>query len=435
MSAVAVFERQDVPVGGGAPGVLAHGEAEALEALAERVPGLCDRRYRSVRMGSYCGLVPLGARVLEVLPKIDVHGPPEQCRGILLNLLQRGRDRSVFRQLAASQQLRTSPLLEVFIAAFFDEVRAIVRGGLLREYQLREDDLRMVRGQVRLSRQFSALADRRDLVSCRFDELTADNAWNRLIKAGLRVVRAWIDDIDLSRVWVELLIAFDEVADVPPSADTYAQLKWDRKASRYRPAVEWARRIMSLLSPALRAGDAESPGLLFDMDRLWESAVAAELSRQLDEAGIRVQAQSGGRYLAAVAGTNARVVGLRPDLLLKRHGRVVGVGDTKWKRAEPDRNGFLIPNRDDVYQMNAYAAAYQCDRLALIYPWHEGLVGTRESVLELPGVGELRPRLQVMCIDVRDGRFDVVLGRATFAGVEVEGVEQLETGSRLWRHS
>lgn len=419
MSALAVFERQDVPVADASAHALSRTEAESLEALAERIPRLCDRRFRSVRMGSFCGLLPLGARVLEVLPKVDDHGPPEQCRGILINLLQRGHDLRVFRQLTGSQQLRSGPLLEVFIAAFFDEVRAIVRGGLLREYQLHEDDLRIVRGRVQLNRQFSALADRRDLLSCRFDELTADNSWNRFVKAGLRAVRGWIGNVELSRMWVELLIAFEEVTDAPPAPDAYAQLRWDRKASRYRPAVEWARRILTLLSPALRAGEAEAPGLLFDMDKLWESTVAGELGRQLEGEGVQVGAQAGGRYLAVLAGADAGAVGLRPDLLLKRRGRVMAVGDTKWKRLEPDRNGYLIPSREDVYQMHAYAAAYQCERLALIYPWHEGLVGTRESVLELPPMGGLRPRLHVVCIDVRDGRFDTVRGASALAVPEV----------------
>lgn len=419
MSALTVFERQDVPVADGGPGTLGRTEAEFLEALTERVPRLCDRRFRSVRMGSFCGLVPLGSRVMEVLPKVDEHGPPEQCRGILLNLLQRGQDLTVFRQLTASQQLRSGPLLEVFIAAFFEEVRAIVRGGLLREYQLHEDDLRIARGRVQLNRQFSALADRKDLLSCQFDELTADNSWNRFIKAGLRGVRGWIANVELSRVWVELLIAFEEVTDVPPAADAYSQLRWDRKASRYRTAVEWARRILGLLSPALRAGEAEAPGLLFDMDKLWESAVASELSRQLQAVGVQVDAQAGGRYLALLAGTNAAAVGLRPDLLLEQGGRAMAVADTKWKRPEPDRNGYLIPKREDVYQMQAYAAAYQCDRLALIYPWHEGLAGARESVLELPSMGGLRPRLHVACIDVRDGRFDIVRGAAALVAPKV----------------
>lgn len=421
MSALAVFERQDVPVADGRPDALAHSEAEGLEALTERVPRFCERRFRSVRMGSFCGLVPLGSRVLEVLPKIDDHGPAEECRGILLNLLQRGRDLKVFRQLTTSHQLRHGPLLDVFIAAFFDEVRAIVRGGLLREYQLHQDDLRVVRGRVQLNRQFSALADRKDLVSCRFDELTADNSWNRFIKAGLRVVPGWIGNVELSRLWVELLIAFEEVTDVRPGPDAYSQLRWDRRAARCRPAVDWAHRILSLLSPAVRAGQSEAPGLLFDLDKLWESAVAGELGRQLEGEGVQVDAQFGGRYLAVLAGGHPGVVGLRPDLLLKRRGRVIAVGDTKWKRLEPDRNGYLIPNREDVYQMHAYAAAYQCDRLALIYPWHESLAGTRESVLELPSMGALRPRLHVMCIDVRDGRFDAVRGAAAFAVPAVTG--------------
>jgi 5-methylcytosine-specific restriction enzyme subunit McrC len=405
------FEHAEIPVSvASSSGALSGSEATRLENLALRLPRFCERGRRSVRLGSFCGVTNIGARPLEILPKVDVQGPPEECRGILLGLLQRSRTSRVFRQLAVAQRLRQAPLLEVFIAAFFDEVSQLVRAGLMREYQTHEDDLRTVRGRVLIDRQFSVLSNRRDIVGCQFDDLTADNAWNRFIKAGLLAVRGWIGHEELNRRWGGLMIAFEEVADVRTRESELSGLRVDRRAVRYLPAAEWVRRILEVLSPSLRFGEASSPGLLFDINKLWEDAVNVELGRRLHAAGVQVEAQVTGRYFARMVETESSVVQLRPDLLFAQRGQVVAIADTKWKRVAVSPTGHLIPHREDVYQMHAYASAFGCERLALIYPWHTGLSESKESTLELPAAGRLRPRLSMVCVDPRDGKFEVLRG-------------------------
>lgn len=96
-----------------------------------------------------------------------------------------------------------------------------------------------VRGSIRLQRQLTTLANRTDVVACSFDEQTPDHRWNRLIKAGLRVVRRWIRGLKLNRQWVELSAAFEEVSDVTHPRALLANIHYDRQAVRYRPAITW----------------------------------------------------------------------------------------------------------------------------------------------------------------------------------------------------
>lgn len=90
-----------------------------------------------------------------------------------------------------------------------------------------------------------------------------------------------------------------------------------------------------------------------------------------------------------------RVFQTRPDLLLKRGGRVIAVIDTKWKRLSADpldrRHGVA---QADVYQMMAYARLYECERLMLLYPSAPGA-----------GSGEVRR------FGVHGGREMIALGR------------------------
>lgn len=108
------------------------------------------------------------------------------------------------------------------------------------------------------------------------------------------------------------------------------------------------------------------------------------------------------------------MIGLRPDIVIKSGETLKLVADTKWKRVGVSSRGYLEPETADVHQMFAYAAAFGCDQLALIYPSHAGLRNARETTLRLPSAGGVSPQLHVVVLDVeRDGlpvRFGAMAG-------------------------
>src|SRR5262249_8640073 len=126
---------------------------------------------------------------------------------------------------------------------------------------------------------------------------------------------------------------------------------------------------------------------------------ARRMHRSLPRNGTLVE-QERDNYLAGLReAPGTKAIELRPDILIRIEGRVV-VADTKWKRIETDRSGWLAPKPGDIYQMHAYASTYQCEELALIYPWTEALAGAHETTYELPAIGQLRPRISIVCVDV-----------------------------------
>jgi 5-methylcytosine-specific restriction enzyme subunit McrC len=220
------------------------------------------------------------------------------------------------------------------------------------------------------------------------------------VKAGLRTVKPWIVSVDVHRRWVELMTAFADVEDGVFDRGVWGRLLYDRHAARYRRAVQWVRWILSLLSPAFRAGPEEAPGLLFDMNVLFQSAIATTLQSASVGTDLQVVAQGTGEYLATVSGVERRAFPLRPDILVQRDGRVVAIGDTKWKRLKIGRGGVLLPSPEDVYQMQAYAAAYHCLNLTLIYPWDVSLSGSVPTAFELPRSTVGVPKLRIVCVDL-----------------------------------
>ena len=379
-------------------------EAERLAQVGELRRGFCELGHRQVKLAQFCGVVSLGERVLEVLPKTqDRDVSAEDCRGVLLRLLRLSERFLHFAHLPAGQHLRRAPLLEAFVSAFYQAVTTVIRGGLLRQYLEHEEDLRVVRGRIATTRQLGTHSNRLDTVACVFDELSADNVWNRVLKKAVRVTRPWLRSAELSRRWVELMGVLDEVDDARLISSEIDHLVFDRRAERYRPAIDWARWILALLAPSLRGGQHEAPALLFDMNRLFESSVAAVLRRAALRHGLEVVTQDRSRALATIVSGDVvePAFVLRPDLLILRQGRVVVIADTKWKRLELDRRGRPSPSEADMYQLQAYASAFQCHELALIYPW-VAPDRVMEATFRLPARGGHATTVHVVGVDVGD---------------------------------
>ena len=397
---VTASEYQVLGIGEGV-GCLTAAEAALLATVGQKRRGFCTLGHRSVRLAQCVGLVNMGGRMLEVLPKLGEDADPIRGRGTLLRLLRLAHDLPLFEQGDVGHALQERKLLDVFVLAYLRELVRLVRAGLVRRYRADEGDLGVVRGRLLLQRQVSEHAMRLDRIACRFDELTIDNEWNQVLKAALLIVRPWTRGVESTRLWLEMVAALDEVSPRGDALELHRRLSVDRQVQHYRPALRWAGWILRLLSPGLRAGANQAPELLFDMNRLFEAAVATSLRRRAAKSGLNLNAQDSGHSLATLETDPSRTFfRLRPDLVLREGERVIAVADTKWAKVAMDRVGRLVPADAHVYQLNAYAGVYPCEEVVLIYPWHDGLNGAHPTVFTLPYAGQRKPSLHIVCVNV-----------------------------------
>ena len=63
------------------PTSLTPAEAERLAVIGRQRRGFCELGVREVKLAQYCGIVSLGTRVLEILPKTQQSDSPKTCRG------------------------------------------------------------------------------------------------------------------------------------------------------------------------------------------------------------------------------------------------------------------------------------------------------------------------------------------------------------------
>jgi len=172
----------------------------------------------AVKVMNFVGVMraPDGFQI-EVLPKIGRRGmTADRARALLLRMLV---DMGGFRHLVTEQaHLHTvrMPLMEVFIAAFFDTVAHLLRAGLRAAYVVQEGDLPVLRGKLHIATQLRRNLFRKERFAVQYDEFSTDRAENRLLHSALRAVSTLARTRENQKLARELQFAF---ADIPYSVD------------------------------------------------------------------------------------------------------------------------------------------------------------------------------------------------------------------------
>ncbi len=313
-------------------------------------------------------------------------------------------------------------LLEVFIRLFAERLLAQTRRGLPRQYLHHEDDLPALRGRLDVTRQFTVNAVRPDRLACRFDVLSHDIALMQVMTATVVSLGKRTRVAATRRLLDELRFVLADVTLLPPSTLPWSAVRVDRTNRSWENLLRLARLLMGREWQATGHDAAGHTGtsLLFPIERLFEEAVGVLLRRALAGSGIEVVAQGGLRHCLGdwreEAACEGHVFQTRPDLLLRRGGRVIAVIDTKWKHLSADplyrKHGV---SQADVYQMMAYARLYECERLMLLYP-------------SAPGADSR----EVRRFGVHGGREMIALGRVDIGASTENLVADLRALSRMF---
>jgi 5-methylcytosine-specific restriction enzyme subunit McrC len=155
-------------------------------------------------------------------------------------------------------------------------------------------------------------------------------------------------------------------------------------------------------SPDLRNGEKEAPGLLFDMNKLFEAHVL-QLEKERAPREDKVKGQGPQRNLALVA--SSKCFTLKPEVTISRltgqngADQVHRIVDAKWKRIDP-KSGTLGVDQADIYQLLAYAVSYGCRELELVYPEPDRTIYNRVPIIfSIPSTNLTGPvRIQVRTV-------------------------------------
>ena len=354
-------------------------DTEAVELLS-----LSVRRGvgKIITARNYVGLITMkDGTVIEILPKIqgtDVSKP--DTKRIFLEMLRTLKDAS-FKEFNVSN-LKTDrmSLFEVFISMFVLETATLVKQGLKSSYTPIEVNERFFKGKLYVPQNIKHNYVNRERFYVKYDEWSVNRPENRLIKATLRLLQKQSSD-DRNRLNISrILSVFDGVDDSTDFEADFSKCVSDRSMSHYEKALSWCKVFLRGNSFTAFSGNEVAVALLFPMEKVFESYIAAKLRRLIPN-GVILRTQDS-RYSLFDRPTKA--FNMRPDIVIVDGSGTV-VMDTKWKLLSENVRNYGI-SQADMYQMYAYGKKYDAKKIVLLYPQPESLRGADISFHSDDGV-------------------------------------------------
>lgn len=328
---------------------------------------------RWLKLDNFVGVVemPCGT-CLEILPKhVEGGDCVKQSRALLRKLIAAAIDLPTREVGAADLAKFDVPLSEWVMSRFTQALDHLVKRGVRFDYRRIEEEQGFMRGQLDVVAQMRQPPGRQHFFQIRHDVFVPDRAENRLLKSAVKRVLTATRQASTWRLANELRL---RLSDVPVSRDIQADFReWrtDRNMAHYQAVKPWCSLVLGDDMPMAVTGDTRGMSLLFPMERLFESYVAAWLRKHLaPAAALKTQA----RTFSLCTHNGSNMFQLQPDLLV-RHERGTWVMDTKWKRIDGSgRADKYDLSQSDFYQMFAYGHTYLkgAGELVLIYPYWSG---------------------------------------------------------------
>jgi 5-methylcytosine-specific restriction endonuclease McrBC regulatory subunit McrC len=245
---------------------------------------LCTRQY--------VGVVEVNDVAIEIFPKLDAtlleasEGQPlspsakiEPVMHSLLWMIEVADYRDLAETETAHLEEGPASFIDLFAYLLGKNLLPELERGIAHSYVTFEDDLKMVRGRIGLTRQITQNWNRFDRVYCAWDEFTPNTAVNRLFKCACRFLSDRVNYREAMRLLRDCQGMLSEVEDVLPATALrdVASLRFDRSVERFKTAFDLARRLLAGIGHNLGVGNTNTFVFLLDMNQVFEKYVQAVL--------------------------------------------------------------------------------------------------------------------------------------------------------------
>lgn len=327
---------------------------------------------------NYVGVISMkDGTTIEILPKIyggtsaTEEDEYEEAKKLLLRMLKTLKN-TPFKSLQSSNvDVAKMDIFEVFIRMYIEEVFSIVKRGLKSSYQSISENTTYFKGKLKVSENIKYNIAHKERVYVEYDDFNQNSLENRLLKATLEYLYKRTISSRNKKDIKNLLASFSSVSTSTDYEKDFSKVIKDRNTKDYEIALTWCQAFLRGKSFTSFAGSEVAVALLFPMETLFESYVAAKLRKVLDPKVYKIATQAKGKFLFnELNGSKWDRFQLRPDIVVERiEDKKVFIMDTKWKvlSSELSSQNYGI-SQSDMYQMYAYHKKYNAENVTLIYP-------------------------------------------------------------------
>ena len=369
-------------------------DADALELM-----GISARKGvgKIITAKNYVGVITMDdGTTIEILPKIFSHETitDGKVKKLLVDMLKTLRN-APFKSLQSTNvNIDKLNIFEIFIRMFVDEVFYIVKRGLKCDYETIQSNESVFKGKMVFAGQIKYNYAHKERSFVEYDEFNTNRAENKILKSTLSYLYKNTTSSKNKSDIKTLLNAFSDVDESKDYQADFSKIVPDRKTVDYQTALLWSRVFLMGKSFTSFSGSEVAFALLFPMETLFESYIAAELKKILGHSGYTLTAQDRTYHLF----DEPRRFLMKPDIVIKHKelGQVF-VMDTKWKVLSDAKANYGI-SQADMYQMYAYQKKYTSENVTLLYPLTEN-VEQKDSIEFLSHDGTL---IKIRFVDLFD---------------------------------
>ena len=338
------------------------GDNEALEIM-----GLSSRKGigKIITATNYVGVIAMtDGTSIEILPKVyssDTY-TYEKAKKLLIDMLKTLKDTTYKSFQTTNVSAEKMNIFEIFIRMYIDEIFFIVKRGLKCNYETVQSNENVYKGKMLFSKQIKHNFIHKEKSYVEYDVFNVNRAENKLIKATLQYLYKTSSSIKNKNDIKTLLHSFTEVEASLNYQSDFSKVVSDRNMKDYTFAMLWSKVFLSGKSFTSFSGSEIAVALLFPMETLFESYIAVQLKRLLNNSDYTVSAQDKTHHLFE----NPTKFLMKPDIVIKNDSNVF-VMDTKWKLLSEAKANYGI-SQADMYQMYAYQKKYNAQNVTLLYP-------------------------------------------------------------------
>lgn len=347
---------------------------------------------------NYVGVITMSSGIqIEILPKLysrNDESSERETKQIFLKMLKSLKEMPYKHFSISSLDQEKYSILDIFIRMFIEEVYTLVKRGLKSAYIGHEDNEYFYKGKLQFSKHIQLNAVHKERFYIEYDVFSVDRPENRLIKSTIGLLQKVCSSRKLQKDLYTLSAAFEPVGFSTDYTQDFAKIIDDRNMSEYTTILKWCRVFLARNSFTPFIGGGVAYALLFPMEKVFESYIAAQLKKLLSPSKYTLMTQ---HRLHHLYDEPERRFLLKPDIVITCEGRTI-ILDTKWKMLSLDRDHGI--SQSDMYQAYAYHKKYDAEIVILVYPWTTAVAETKDPIVYRSNDGVM---VQVHFVDLSEG--------------------------------
>lgn len=151
-------------------------------------------------------------------------------------------------------------IYDLFSEILYKGVSKQLKQGLYKEYILKNDNLPTIKGKVILRESIQNQMQRKQLLACEYDELSADNLFNQIIKAALILLIKEPSVKKERKIRLKkTLHHFSSISLIDPNQISWRRLQFQRNNQNYQMLLNICKFIIEGLLLTIEAGVYKTP--------------------------------------------------------------------------------------------------------------------------------------------------------------------------------